>query len=223
MRNDDRGTILIEFIGSFLLFFLLIISILSLVNIVTAQARVHYALTETANTMSMYGYVMSAAKTAQYVAGQDTTQAMREINEALEKLNNFRRGIPGWRQWKDSAPAKAMQAASSLSYSAAELSSLRGQVEQLIYNNLSAGSQSGQDYLISARITSLKLTDFAPQRAPTHGKLSSYINDQYNIKLTVEYEIDYSFMGLPLPFEPKLRVAQSVMTKVWYQKDGYRG
>jgi len=109
MRNDERGTVLIEFIGSFLLFFLLIISILSLVNIVTAQARVHYALTETANTMSMYGYVMSAASNAPHTASTSAPQAMQDINETLDRLNNFRRNFSGWKQMILPIPAEVKQ------------------------------------------------------------------------------------------------------------------
>ena len=41
MRRDERGYIVVETIGSFLLFVLAVTSILSLINIVAVQARVH--------------------------------------------------------------------------------------------------------------------------------------------------------------------------------------
>ncbi|MCL2813906.1 MAG: hypothetical protein FWD23_04840 [Oscillospiraceae bacterium] len=51
----ENGYITIETLGTFLPFVFLVVSILSLVNIVTVQTRVHYALTQAANTISVYG------------------------------------------------------------------------------------------------------------------------------------------------------------------------
>ena len=45
MKRDENGYIVVETIGCFVLFVFLMTSILSLINIVTLQARVHYALT----------------------------------------------------------------------------------------------------------------------------------------------------------------------------------
>ena len=218
MRKDENGTILIEFVGSFLLFFLLIISILSLVNIVTVQARIHYALSETANTMSIYRYASSAANRA-HGGGQTI---LNDIDETFKKLNKFQ---PGFAAWENSAPAKAYASAKEFYYDDVRRAVLKKEIEQMILYNLSAGGQSGEDYLRSVRVSNLKLTDLVP---PGHsedasGKKSVYLGSTDLVKLTVEYEIDYTFMGLPLPFEPKLKVAQSVMTKVWSQTYGYSG
>ena len=220
---DERGTILIEFIGSFLLFFLLMMSILSLINIVTAQARVHYALTETANTLSMYGYANSIAR----AMPQGSKEVLQDINDTLEVLNTFRSGFTSW---KNSAPGKNMENLSKFLSKTVQASTMKKEIEKLILYNLSAGGQSGEDYLRSTRISKLELTALTTDSSSASGKTSTIDLPQTPnvipespgiIKLTVEYEIDYSFMGLPLPFEPKLRVAQSVMTKMWYQKKGY--
>ena len=48
MKRDEGGYIVVETITSFLLFVLLNISILSLINIVTVQSRIHYAVTQAA-------------------------------------------------------------------------------------------------------------------------------------------------------------------------------
>ena len=60
MKKDDNGYIVVETIFSFTLFVFLIISILSIINIVTVQARVHYAITQAAETISMYSYTLDA-------------------------------------------------------------------------------------------------------------------------------------------------------------------
>ncbi|MCL2202230.1 MAG: hypothetical protein FWB75_09715, partial [Oscillospiraceae bacterium] len=61
MKKDDRGHIAVETVCAFIPFVLLVVSILSLVNIVVLQARVHYALTQTAKTLSVYCYTLEAA------------------------------------------------------------------------------------------------------------------------------------------------------------------
>ena len=217
MRKNEKGTILIEFIGSFLLFFLLIISILSLVNIVTAQARVHYALTETANTLSMYGYVLSATD---QVSSQEAEEPADDINAILNKLNQFQSGFSSW---EGSAPSQALQSVMGAFLGEVQASALKGVINELVLSNLATGAQSGEEYLRSVRISNLELTEFASPGSGTVGKESTLYDSQDNIKLTVEYEIDYTFMGLPIPFEPKLKVAQSVKTKMWFQREGYRG
>lgn len=60
MKQDEGGYIVVETITCFTLFVFLMLSILSLINIVTVQARVHYAITQTAETISMYSYVLDA-------------------------------------------------------------------------------------------------------------------------------------------------------------------
>ena len=217
MRKNEKGTILIEFIGSFLLFFLLIISILSLVNIVTAQARVHYALTETANTLSMYGYVLSATD---QVSSQEAEEPADDINAILNKLNQFQSGFSSW---EGSVPSQALQSVMGAFLGEVQATALKGVINELVLSNLATGAQSGEEYLRSVRISNLELTEFASPGSGTAGKESTLYDSQDNIKLTVEYEIDYTFMGLPIPFEPKLKVAQSVKTKMWFQREGYRG
>jgi len=55
------------------------------------------------------------------------------------------------------------------------------------------------------------------------GEKSRFLDSGGNIKLVVQYEIDYTFGGLELPFK-KLEVTQEVMTKAWLNGygDGYQ-
>lgn len=62
MIRDEDGYLVIEASITFTLFILLIVSILSLINISAAQARVHNALTQTANTLSVYSYILHRTK-----------------------------------------------------------------------------------------------------------------------------------------------------------------
>lgn len=54
---------------------------------------------------------------------------------------------------------------------------------------------------------------------------SRFLDSGENIKLVVQYKIDYTFGALPLPGFSELEVTQEVMTKAWLNgdKDGYQG
>lgn len=99
MKRDERGYIVVETLGCFTLFVFLMISILSLINIVAVQARVHYAITQAAETISMYSYtleamgaadhLMSSAGRADAVEG-DANKFVTNVNsvmDAIESLN----------------------------------------------------------------------------------------------------------------------------------------
>ena len=91
MQKDERGYIILEFVGSFLLFFLLIISVLSLVNIVTVQARIHYALTQTANMLSMYGYITHVTGVDKLLIEIDrnSNTVRSEVNAQVDSINEL--------------------------------------------------------------------------------------------------------------------------------------
>ena len=91
MRRDERGYIVVETIGSFLLFVLAVTSILSLINIVAVQARVHYAITQAAQTVSMYCYVLDVTGAADHlVASAGQAQTVQVESDAFkENLNGL--------------------------------------------------------------------------------------------------------------------------------------
>ena len=50
---------------------------------------------------------------------------------------------------------------------------------------------------------------------------SRFLTGAGNVKIVVEYDIDYSFGALPLPFaKPYLHVTQEVMTRSWLSGKG---
>jgi hypothetical protein len=242
MRKDERGSILIEFVGSFLLFVLLIMSILTLVNIITVKARMHYALTQTANTVSMYGYVLYVTGVSEFLMGVDegasrfrdgVHTSIDDINKVLDGINNrdFAEVIAGAdnltdniSNWGDSAfeDPKAtiqllMQAGLSEATGVAFELFLRG----LMKHYLSNGEMSGSEYLQSIRINSD--LQFHSLLANNNSVL---LNQDGNVRITVQYDIDYSFLGLRMPWgdnNPRLRITQSAMTKMWLggSGDGY--
>jgi len=60
MHRGEGGYIIVETMGTFILFVFLTVSILSLVNIAALRAKMHHAITQAAATLSVYSYVLEA-------------------------------------------------------------------------------------------------------------------------------------------------------------------
>jgi len=94
LYSDDNGYIVVETIGTFIPFVLIVVSILSLVNIVALQTRVHYAITQAANTLSMYSYVLEVTGVAGALSSIDE-KASGVTAEADEMKDNINKVIDG--------------------------------------------------------------------------------------------------------------------------------
>lgn len=81
---------MVETIGSFLLFTLLIVSILTMINIVTVQARVHAALTQACETVSMYSYVLDLTGAASHIQNNSA-----KAGKVQGQVDQFRSNVNG--------------------------------------------------------------------------------------------------------------------------------
>lgn len=86
MRRDEKGYIVVETIGCFILFLFLNASILSLINIVTIQARVHYAMTQAAEAVSMYTYTLDTLGFAEHIVDGAKKLRPRKENSTRSKI-----------------------------------------------------------------------------------------------------------------------------------------
>ena len=254
MRKNEDGTILIEFVGSFLLFVLLILSVLSLVNINTMQARMHYALTQAASTLSMYGYVLSVIELDDFMMNVNGSAPnlrrgvdvdINEISDVLRCINNL--DIKGLNKAGTvvtkisdqvdgilNNPTQALKSIACYALNECGSAAFEQILRPLVAYHLANGDMSGDEYLRSVGVEggmeSLQFHTFSlpghtpPQNGQIVGSLTSIgdrnsilLNKDGNVKITVQYSMDYSFMGLDrlLPFEPKLLVTQSVATAMW--------
>lgn len=91
MKKDEHGYIVVETIGAFLLFVFLNASILSLINIVVVQSRIHYALTQSAQALSMYTYALEAMGVAEHIVASSkiADEAGKESEEMVDNLNSL--------------------------------------------------------------------------------------------------------------------------------------
>jgi len=250
MNRDENGYIVVETVGAFIPFVLLIISILSLVNIVALQTRVHYALTQAANTLSMYSYTLQVsgaadklmkidAKASKLTKGADELKT--NINGVIEGINSLSfkdatvsgeaalNRVVGWGESIVDDPKAALQI--FLNYGLDELRDKLFELlaRPLVGRYLANGNMTGDEYLRSANVIGglegLQFSEFTLFDLGSLGHENSVLIDQNgDVKLVVQYEIEYKFGALRLPFDPKLKVTQTVKTKAWLggRGEGYR-
>ena len=235
MRKDENGYIVVETIGAFMLFVFLVASILALVGIVALQARVHHAITQTAQTLSMYSYIFEATGTSDRfgIANADTalgragTGAIKSGISAIATASKMFSGDALGGGTADSAsdlfsdPAGLIDAFLN---SADKSSFSEIAIRPLIGRYMRNGNMSGDDYLkamgVSGGINSLEILNY-DYSASTHPAQPKLIDRDGTIIIAVRYEVDYSFWGLPMPFN-KLRITQSAATRAWLGGEGVR-
>ena len=224
MKEDESGYIVVETVGTFVPFVLLVVSILSLVNIISLQARIHNALTQTANSLSMYCYVLKVTGIADglmtldgqaSVAGETITSVLTGI-ESLSKgsLSDASEGIRVLSSVEIDVGDPKGIAQSLANYGINELRNhvSASLIEPMVMRYLATDEMTSEEYLRRARVVNFELTECV------------VIDQNGNIRITAEYEIEYTFGALRLPFGPTLRVTQTVVTKAWLggSGEGYR-
>jgi len=246
IQKDEQGYIVVETIGTFVPFVLLLVSILSLINIVTVQARMHYALTQTANTLSTYCYVLEvlgmsdslmginkkAGKTAEQIG--EIKDNINAVINALDVFNatlgDIEDGLDAIGSLVDIAdrmtadPEALFQ--DLMCYGLEELLSvaLEEMARPLVARYLRNGGMTGDEYLKNAgvvdrrrAVSGLKALQF--YQFSNLGTGNSALLDMHgNVKLTVTYEVKYMF-GI-LPIGPTLRITHTVVTKAWLGGSG---
>lgn len=234
-----------------MLFVLLIVSILSIINIVTVQTRVHYAITQAAEMLSMYSYTLDVtgvaghmvtnATKAEEVRGEigQMKDSINGVIDAIENLSPSQVGAHGQaaldqaKGWADQAASdpKAM-VQSLLNYTLDEFqsSAFESLLRPLVGHYLTNGTVSGDDYLKSYRVIGgLDGLDFYHftgfDSNAKEGQNSTLLTGSGDVKIVVQYDVDYTFGALLIPFaEPKLHITQEVLTKAWLKGlgEGYK-
>ena len=229
MKVDERGYIVVETVGVFTLFVFFMASILALVGIVSLQSRVHYAITQTAQTLSMYTYVFEITGTTGMFTGEPGTQRIDDSNlksglgAIAGAVNSFTGGSQG-------SQGSSLDAGSDLFQNPASLVTMflndakkkafsETAIRPLIGRYLRNGTMTGDQYLksmgVADGIRGLEILGY------DYGPDGSLLDSRGSIIISVRYNVNYSFWGLPLPFS-SLRVTQSAATRAWLGGVGSR-
>lgn len=251
-RND--GYIVVETVGGFLLLTLLVIAILSLINIVVVQARIHYAITQAAETVSMYGYTLELTGAAGHMQKSAAKREKVEEEEGqmkhnIEEVIDGVQGLANWeltsenvnqvknggtkafnqaKGWVDDAiddPKATIQLI--MNYGIGQLESEAFEnllLRPLVGHYLGNGSLSGDEFLKGFGVSSergegleaLSFSDFSMfDLSVTGANDSTILTSDGDVKIVVEYDVDYSF-GILKPVGNKgLHITQEVKTKMW--------
>lgn len=202
-KNSEGGYIVVETMLAFVPFVFVIISILSLVNIVTVQARVHYAITQAADTISMYSYVLQATGAIDLIhqneeqAGkvQDTVDAsVEDINKVMDAIQDIANGkanyeglaegaigtanqISKYVEGADNDPKTIIQNLIQYALHTGKNIAFGKLVEPLVGRYLANGSMSGDEYLKAAHVVGgLKGLDFSQPPISTTVTDEGYLN-----------------------------------------------
>ena len=198
MRKDERGYIVVETVLSFMLFVFLTVSILTLINIFTVRSRVHYAITQTANELSMYSYIID-------VSG-DTTDFLENLDSVIDAIGNLSVTAGGVQR----DPREALYALVLYGMDRTNSGAMQMAVHNTVSKHLPVGGLDADAYLRHYNvIEGINGIDFSD---------SVFINSDGDIVIVARYSIDYAFgLGwLPLPEDMRtLTVSQTAKTKAW--------
>jgi hypothetical protein len=196
LKHDNNGHIVVETIGTFIPLVLLVISILSLVNIVAVQARVHYALTQSAKALSIYTYTLKTTENrSNQTVNDDLSSVAGGIGNIKSTITNIDRSLSTISSLTDITNGSS--------------SVLTGiAVYPIVMRNLTNENISGRDFLKRFGVSDFDLSS------------SVILDDNDDIKLTAFYKVDYLFGALPLPFGPKLKITQTAVTNSWINGSG---
>ncbi len=244
MRRDEKGYIVVETLIAFTLYLLAILSILSLVNISVVQSRVHYAITEACEGVSMYSYIFQATGQAKHITAMsskaDAAEAnaqsvVNNLNQIMDSgLNMDMSGVQGGVQG-------AIQSASRVRIKdvlAIMVQGIKDTVfaqcmdllsNQYLNNYGTDGSvkESGEEYLKANNVKDtltfngsygIGFNNYNISLSLGEGG-SQFLDKNGDITVAISYEIDYRFGGLKLPFTT-LKIRQVVKTKAWLNGDG---
>lgn len=110
--TKENGAIILEASISLTAFMLFIVTILTIINVCTIQARMSYAINATAKEISQYSYLYSLTglndtQSKIYSKGEENTKEGKEkLNNALESLNSAYGSIESLGKKKDDVTAK---------------------------------------------------------------------------------------------------------------------
>lgn len=236
MRKDKSGYIVVETIGAFTLFIFFVISILALINIVTLQARVHHAMTQAAETVSMYSYVLEMAGVTDFKqgvsgradkAGQQAQNFVDNIEAVVDGIRSlspsqvsggFQGAYDQAEQWL-SDPKEFLSLASNFGIEQLANAGFGVLIRPLIGHYLKNGSTDGDTYLkqmgVIDGLSGLSFYRFDLR----NGSSSNLLNADGDLIISVEYSVRYG-VGLPLPFAPKLTIRQMVRARPWRSGSG---
>jgi len=197
MNRDERGYIVVETVGAFLPFVLLMLFIVTLVNVAAMEAKVHYALTQTAKEISIQSYMQVAAE-------NERTRTVDKMQGTVGFLNGIQRYTNLFSRLFGIEPISQRELSAIFAISEGWQTN---EIELIFARYMWYDSNSHDQYGLVGGVSAF---DFSKSKV-------DFVEGV--VDLVVEYSIDYTFLGI-LEQSSALSVTQSAVTKMW---DGGNG
>ncbi|MDL2234029.1 hypothetical protein LJC63_10705 [Ruminococcaceae bacterium OttesenSCG-928-L11] len=225
LGRDEQGYIVVETVGGFTLFILLITSILMLVNIVSVQNRVHYAVTQTAQEISMYCYALEVTGVADKLIGySETADKVRgEISGFKDSLEGVIGGI------ENLSPADVTKSAEE---GGDQLDGWIQNPKQTLMEFLQLGADELKTFAFR-NLSEMLFKKYIVSEGVSYEQFQTnwgiidgfdfsgtqFLAQSEDIEIVVTYKVDYTFGALPLPFT-ELTISHTAKTRAWLGGDG---
>ena len=227
--SHEDGYIVVETLFSFTMLVMLMVTIISLINIVAIQSRIHYAITQTAQEMSMYAYVtrcLSVNKEnddlgadngfAWVASAQDSLDALS--NGITDISNNIAAGVTGF--FIDDYAAELMRELATASTPVARQLIMEDAAKNIfvkyLSEDLSQAESQANEYLTKAGVVNSdgSIKGLNAIAFTNKDGITSTMLDSKDTVVTVMYKIEFNLFNLiSLPLY--LDVEQTVRTKAW--------
>ena len=239
MKDDQKGYIVVETLGAFTMLVLFVVSILSLINIVVVQARVHSAITQAAMTCSMYDYCFSAAGIDDEIV-KIADRAENTRGEIAEFSNNIRVVMDGLSSLggsnsisQDITTAQNVYESGSaaMEQTSGWVETLANDPKEMIGQLLALGADTGSRAAFTAIVRPmvgryltngsqsgdeyLKKMNVVDGLAGLDFDDSTFLDKNGDVVIKVSYVVEYKFGSLPMPFDTGISIEQTVKTKAW--------
>jgi len=228
--TNEGGYIVVETLFSFTMLIMVMFIIISLINIVAIQSRIHFAISQTAQEMSMYAYVTKCLSKDEeeydpgLSGGLDWVASSKGALDTLSGgitnfSNNIAAGMTGF--FFDSYAADLMRVVAAAPDAAKRQLVMEDAVKDVFVNYLSLDSTQSaaqaNEYLSASGVYSIDgaiLGLDAISFSNSDGVSSTMLDSNGDTVVTVAYKIRFNIYNIiPLPLY--LDMEQTVRTKAW--------
>jgi len=241
MPHDERGVFEFETAMLFVPFVILVSIVISLVKISALQARVHYALTQTAQTLSVYAYALEVTGIADHIVkAEEKSEAFKtQVNGTKDDIDTFLSALQSLdiqqAYTKGSSVVQTAQSVKADPKSAVTGLLMFGLSEggseafgllcrPIVGGFLANGDMDGDEYLKSMNVVGgVDGLDFHEFTALSFGEAgehaSKLINSDGDLVIVCNYEVDIFRNILPFPIG-SIDITHNIKTKVWLDGRG---
>ena len=203
LKNNERGTLIIEASFSLVIFIAGIASIISLINVVMVHNKVQHVINQTAKEIAAYGYIYDIA-----------TDELKPLLDGF--IEGFTADSNVDSMYDDNSLVGNILTEIKEATSKQAINQVVKVIAEKYFGNTRGESESADKYLQAYRVKDgLKGLDFSDSILyQSEGKTG-----HETVEICVEYIIEHDFPLTPFPVK-EIYMKQKVATRAWIDGDG---